>query len=280
MKLKNLSDNKLLQETKRLVLVERNAITDVLHHLQEVDRRKLFSDIGHPSMVDYAVKELGYSHSAATRRIQAARMLKKIPEIETKITDGTLTLSNINQAAGFFKKENINDPNKQRVILKKLENKTTREGEKTLFELMPSGPAPKESIRLVSAEITQLKINISESTLNKLHEARKLIGKSMINDDFLYALSEHAIRDIKFKKFKVRETPQNPDSRYLTNQTKREVYEKSSGICENCGSLFLLQYDHIKAFSKGGKTEVSNLRLLCFHCNQRAWFKTCNPDLS
>src|SRR5690606_31737361 len=121
-------------------------------------------------------------------------------------------------------------------------------------------------------------INISEKTYQKIQAARSILGCHSINDEFIHLLAEHAIKDIKFKKFKVRETIQDPNSRYLTNQTKREVYEKSNGICENCGSVFLLQYDHIVAFSKGGKSIPENLRLLCFHCNQRAWFKTCNPD--
>lgn len=280
MNLKNLNDKILLQETLRLVRSERRITTEILHHLKEIERRRLFSDLGYKSMMDYAVKELRYSHSAAKRRIDAARLIKKIPEIEKKITEGTLTLSNINQADNFFKKENILEPKKQKEILEKLENKTSREAEKTLFELTPSVPLPKESIRPVSQNHTQLKINISEQTYQKLQEARSILGCHSINDEFLLLLTDHAIRDIKFKKFKVRETPQNPSSRYLTNQTKREVFERSNGICENCGSVFLLQFDHIEAFSKGGKSVPENLRLLCFHCNQRSWFKTCNPDLS
>lgn len=280
MNLKHLNDKTLLQETLRLVRSERRITTEILHHLKEVERRRLFSDLGHKSMMDYAVKELKYSHSAAKRRIDASRLIKKIPGIEKKISEGYLTLSNINQADSFFKKENIHEPAKQKEILEKLENKTSREAEKTLFELAPSTPLPKESIRPVSQNHTQLKINITEKTYQKLQEARSILGCHSINDEFLSLLSEHAIKDVKFKKFKVRETIQDPNSRYLTNQTKREVFEKSNGICENCGSVFLLQYDHIKAFSQGGKSIPENLRLLCFHCNQRSWFKTCNPDLS
>ena len=231
-------------------------------------------------MIEFAMSEFSYSETAALRRIKASRLLKEIPQLEKKIVNGSITLSNIDKAVGFFKREEIKDTAKKLQILSKLENLSTRECEKALFELAPTVPLPKESIRPVSAEYTQLKVNICETTYKKLHEARSLIGKASINDEFFNQLAEHAIRDIRFKKFKTRETPQDPDSRYLTNQTKRMVYEKSSGICENCGSLFLLEYDHIEAFSKGGKTVPENLRLLCFHCNQRAWFKICNPGLS
>ncbi len=161
-------------------------------------------------MMDYAVKELGYTHASSDRRIQAARMLKQFPEIQGKIQDGALSLSNINQAAGLFKNQNIKELEKKRRILKKL--------------------------------------------------------------------TKHALENITKIKFKTRPTEQNPTSRYITNQTKREVYEKSQGVCENCGSLFMLQFDYIEAFSMGGKTEAGNLRLLCFHCNQRARIRTYNQD--
>ncbi len=280
MNLKNLSDQLLIQETKRLTSQERKITTLILHHFKEIERRRLFSDLGYRSMIEFAMSEFGYSETAALRRIKASRLLKEIPQIEKKITNGSITLSNIDKAVSFFKKEKIIDTDKKIRILSKLENLSSRQCEKVLFEHSSPSPLPKESIRPVSVDYTQLKINIADKTYNKLHEARSLLGKPSINDEFLYLLAEHAIRDIKFKKFKTRETTQDPDSRYLTNQTKREVYEKSNGICENCGSLFLLEYDHIKAFSKGGKSETANLRLLCFHCNQRAWFKTCTPNLS
>lgn len=278
MNLKQLTDKSLIAETKNLVQSELECTTKILHHLREIERRKLFTDLKYSSMIDYAVKELGYSHAAAGRRIQGARMLKQFPEIEAKIQDGTLSLSNINQAAGLFKNQNIIEPEKKRRILKRLENKTTREAEKILMEFGPVNPLPKESQKLVTPEFTQLKINVAEPTMKLLENAKSLMGKFSFNDEFLKKLAEHALENITHKKFKTRPTEQNSTSRYITNQTKREVYEKSQGVCENCGSLFMLQFDHIEAFAVGGRTEARNLRLLCFHCNQRARIRTYSQD--
>jgi 5-methylcytosine-specific restriction endonuclease McrA len=278
MQLKHLTDKTLLYDTKNLVQKERDSTTTILHHLKEIERRKLFCDLGYSSMVDYAVKELGYSHAAAGRRIQGARMIKQLPEIEDKIKDGTLSLSNINQAAGLFRNQNINEADKKRKILKKLENKTTWEAEKVLMEFAPINPLPRESQRPITPEYSQLKINVSNETSELLERAKSLMNKFSINDEFLKKLTEHALESITYKKFKIRLREQNPNSRYITSQTKREVHEKSQGVCEKCGSLFMLQFDHIEAFALGGKTEARNLRLLCFHCNQRARIRTYNQD--
>lgn len=278
MNLKHLNDETLLVDTKRLAQNERDVITKVLHHLKEIERRKLFCDLGYPTMIAYAVKELGYSEGSAVRRINASRLLKQMPEIEKKIIDGTLSLTNLSQASCFFKQVDIQEPSKKKAVLSKLENLTSREANKTLLELSPTKPLPKESQKLVTPEFTQLKINASTETMVLIEKAKSLMNKYALNNDFLKKLTEHAIESITHKRFKTRPTEQNPTSRYITNQTKREVYEKSQVVCENCGSLFMLQIDHIEAFAMGGRTEARNLRLLCFHCNQRARIRTYNQD--
>ncbi len=44
----------------------------------------------------------------------------------------------------------------------------------------------------------------------------------------------------------------------------------SGNKCESCGKSLSISYhgDHIKAFSKGGKTTLNNGQALCSECNQ------------
>ena len=134
MNLNYLEDQVLHQQLKGLVSSERKVLTKILNHLREVERRKLFSDYGCSSLFAYAVKELGYSEGQVQRRIQAMRMIKEIPEIEDKIQNGQLSLSNISQAQSLFnnlkkteEKEPLNKKDKIKV-LKQLENKSVRDG--------------------------------------------------------------------------------------------------------------------------------------------------------
>ncbi len=66
--IKQLSNQELLSQTKFLVQKERNIHIQILHHLKEIDSRKLYFEQGFSSLFDYAVKELGYSEGAAYRR--------------------------------------------------------------------------------------------------------------------------------------------------------------------------------------------------------------------
>ena len=67
------------------------------------------------------------------------------------------------------------------------------------------------------------------------------------------------------------------DERFLNirafdKRQKREAYERQKGACVKCGETFMLeemQADHIKPWSKGGKTEAENCQLLCAEDNRR-----------
>lgn len=59
--------------------------------------------------------------------------------------------------------------------------------------------------------------------------------------------------------------------RAFDNNQKREVYEKQDGICAICKGYFEIEQmeaDHIKPWSKGGKTQTNNCQMLCRDCNR------------
>lgn len=60
--------------------------------------------------------------------------------------------------------------------------------------------------------------------------------------------------------------------RAFKESEKRAAYEKQNGICAKCKNHFEyneMEGDHITPWSKGGKTELSNLQMLCKDCNRR-----------
>ncbi|MFN5641818.1 MAG: HNH endonuclease [Sphingobacteriales bacterium] len=57
-------------------------------------------------------------------------------------------------------------------------------------------------------------------------------------------------------------------SRYISQTTKKIVYTRDGGKCQCCGSSINLEYDHIVPFSCGGKSDRSNIQLLCQKCNR------------
>jgi hypothetical protein len=57
-------------------------------------------------------------------------------------------------------------------------------------------------------------------------------------------------------------------SRYISKTTKKIVFSRDGGKCQCCGSYDNLEYDHIVPYSCGGRSDVSNIQLLCRSCNR------------
>ena len=117
--LKHIRNDQLLLQTKNLVQKERQINIQVLQHLQEIEKRKLYLDRGFPSLFEYAVKELGYSHSAAYRRIKSMRLCRDIPQAVSKIKTGSLNLTTASQLQTFFEKKKRKDREEEKTFVKK-----------------------------------------------------------------------------------------------------------------------------------------------------------------
>ena len=87
-----LKDGQLLEKFGILVRQEREAVTEVILHLSEIDRRKLYAAEGYSSLFSYCVEKYHYSESAAYRRIQTARIYPRFPEILKLLKEGKLNL--------------------------------------------------------------------------------------------------------------------------------------------------------------------------------------------
>lgn len=60
--------------------------------------------------------------------------------------------------------------------------------------------------------------------------------------------------------------------RTFTDKDKRSLFERQNGVCPHCKKEFKLkemEADHIKPWSQGGKTNLSNGQMLCKACNRK-----------
>jgi 5-methylcytosine-specific restriction endonuclease McrA len=238
------------------------------------------------------MKELKYSEWEADRRIQAMRLLAELPQLETKVENGELTLTNLAMAKRHFRKEEKRGPmsvQEKIKVMEKLENKSAREGEKILLAEASVPPLPvKERMRQVTAEITEIKFGADEKLLAKFKKLKGLMAHRKPNmnlAEFMDELCEMALEKIDPARKMPKVIPAAPQvwstavptvkvgkisRRYVSVKTKREIWQKSEGKCQNCNSQFALEVDHIQLISQGGSNESQNLRILCRHCNQRA----------
>src|SRR4051812_28911001 len=91
--LRRLRDQQLLSELSSLVKTGNVLNADVLAHLAELDERRLYLELGFSSLFAYCTESLGMDESSAGRRITAARVCRKFPEVFERVASGALGLS-------------------------------------------------------------------------------------------------------------------------------------------------------------------------------------------
>jgi len=75
----------------------------------------------------------------------------------------------------------------------------------------------------------------------------------------------------KIDLFKTGYGNEKKDSRRgISRSEKNEILAKQGNNCSKCGNKLdprATQFDHIKPYAKGGKTEIKNIRALCSNCH-------------
>jgi len=265
MNLNNLSDQNLLERTQNLAAQEREILTLLLHHLREIERRRLSSSLKYPSLLEYAVRELKYSEPQAIRRISAMRLMRDLPQVEEQIQSGELSLTNAVLAQSLFAKEKKvgrpMDSEQKAEVLQSLSGKTTRQAEKIVAEISPE--MKKKSARLDYDMIED------EALREKLLRLKGRLAHSAPNvslTDLLHKLCDAVLTE---------KVPQKPRPSSLA-----EIYRqvRKRGQCDICRSTYALEVDHIVPRALGGGDNPDNLRLLCRACNQRAAVEHFGPS--
>ena len=296
--LKSLSDEKLINDTEQLVKEERALLTSILHHLREIERRRLFSKLACSSLFDYAVKKLGYSEDQAARRISAMRLLRDLPELEEKINFGALSLTHLGLAQTLFHKEQKLgakpfSKNEKLDLLNRLEGKSTREAEKIVVSMSSQPEAfRKDSVRTLTAVLSEIRFTASDELLQKIEKLKGL--RAHVNPGASLAELFEDLCNLGLKQWdpaaknssivcrtKSLSSPAAPRVRPRQNDRvkkisisqaaiRRQVWLKAKSKCQNCDSTYALEIDHILPRARGGDSSAENLRLLCRGCNQRA----------
>jgi 5-methylcytosine-specific restriction endonuclease McrA len=141
--LRSLSDNDILSRTRALTVQERTTTLLLLAHLNEIERRRLHLKLGYASMFDYCTTGLGYSASAASRRIRTARCVARFSEVHALLESNEVNLSTVCQVSRILNRDNAG------ALLGRIRGKSQRDVEAIVAEYEPRSALPRESVRTV-----------------------------------------------------------------------------------------------------------------------------------
>lgn len=101
-----ISDPELLALMPDLVRAERGSVADVIEHLVEIDRRRLYLDQACSSLSCYCVERLGYSEDEASKRVRVARLASRFPRVLDELRARAIHLTGLFLLAHYLTEEN------------------------------------------------------------------------------------------------------------------------------------------------------------------------------
>lgn len=127
----SIPDRELIARIEELRRAERETSVDILHHLNEIERRSLHLRLGYSSLFAYCTGHLRYSESAAARRVQAARCLRRFPRVGPLLQSGEINLMTLGLVANLLSEATLDQ------WLDRIRGKTQREVEAIAATVRP-----------------------------------------------------------------------------------------------------------------------------------------------
>ena len=167
---------------------ERKITHEILLCIQQMDQTKAYAELGYPSLFDYLVKEQKYSEGAAQRRISSARLLRELPEIEKKVQEGNLNLTQLSKLASATNQDQKATGKKvsteqKRELLEQMENKTGFETEQLLNQNFECNLKPKKEIT-PRKQAYDLHLKLTPEQYEKLKKAQSLLSHGVHDGGF------------------------------------------------------------------------------------------------
>ena len=186
-----LGDEELLAAVHSLVQRSNELMADLLAHLAEVDQRRLYLDLGFPSLHAYCTSALGMCESTAGRRITAARVCRKFPDVLTRVAKGDLHLSAVCSLSPHL------DWNNAPELIDICSNQSRRKVEEILAARFPRADV-REKVRLepLSVDRYGLHFTIDAEALEELEKVRAL-ARHRLPDGKLSELFKLAMRTLR-----------------------------------------------------------------------------------
>lgn len=209
MNLKKLSRDELDQRFRSFAQKERDLLYEILQTLKEIDSRRLYLELGFPSLFAYLTEGIGYSEGSAQRRIDAARLLKEMPEVAERLRTGDLKLTQValvqraerearrNELTLVAGKPTIYSVVDKRRLLDSLQNKNHRESQQKVAAFFDLPPISETRVRAQADSSIRVELTLTQEQADVVRQAQELESHSLSSQDlaeFLIYVSRRIVR--------------------------------------------------------------------------------------
>jgi hypothetical protein len=290
-----MNDSEFHLEFESAARVHQSSTINILHFINDCERRKSHLDRGYSSIFDYCIRRLKYSSSTAGRLIQAARCIREHPEVLQMLEEREVSVSSICQVAKILDADNKDS------ILERIKGASRRDVERIACDYRPPVALRDRMVPVRVATGDGIEIMMltqflaSEEFAGIFDEVRNLMsgsGEMSYGDVALAVFREYRDRHSPIARQQRREARKGAASlhshrwerddaidrtRYIPDEVRDAVFVRDGGQCTftapdgtRCRCRKGVEVDHINPFAKNGGHSLSNLRLLCGGHNRLA----------
>ncbi len=301
MALSHLSDEALLAGLATIDADCRKLLARLVVYLAEVEDRRLDLKAACTSMLDFCVRRLGMSVGAACRRINAARLVRRLPSLVGAIERGEVHLCALDVLRDHLNESNVDELIAATAGLSVREiqqlvartSSTPDAGGPLLDRITPpltdacgltASTVPDASTvssgsgaSSASGARVSLHLMASEELRQKLERARDLMSHrnpggdlAVVVDRALDALLDKLEKERLGKSARPQRAVRPSKPGHIARSVRREVFARDGEQCtftsaagERCPSRALLELDHIASRALGGPDDATNLRVRC-----------------
>jgi len=280
--LKALSNQELDRNLMSWVKTEKKALNNILTHIAEVDRRRMYLDYAFPSLRAYLEERMGYDGGSAQRRIDAARLSHAVPSVIESLDQGELKLSQVTVLQKTFReaKDQVITNATKTGLVEAIKNKSVYETQSIVAKALNITIKQAPKITAQADESMRFEISLTKTQWAKITRMRELLSHSVPSGDWATLLEYLSDKVIQQKTASVnngnKSDTAKPASLY---QLKKQILSQDHG-CQYkskdgkvCGSRWAIQSDHFQPKWAGGKDVPENLRPLCGKHNRHIYRK-------
>lgn len=178
-KLKSLSDEALANSFCAVAKRERQATADLIEHIHEFTRRKLYLKHGYTSTFMYLVKVLRYSSATAQNRIDAARLIEDVPNLQMDLASGDINLTQVSIMASALRQKSkesdeVVSAKAKREMCEKLKGRDSHDSGVIVARELDLKLKAQEKVRPQKDESVVLEITLSKEQMAVLRRIRDL----------------------------------------------------------------------------------------------------------
>ncbi len=303
----SLSDKELVSQVASLCLEGRRLVARLIVHLIEVEDRALDKKSACSSMWAFCTERLNMSEGETSRRLNAARLVRRFPSLLGRLQRGEVHLSALRKLGPHLNDENVD------AIVDEAKGKTRTQLDEMIARRFPRPDAPTierpvlptmmmatvgapptasltpvvacpPRIEPLSASGVLVQMTMTTEGYADLKRAKELLGHSIPDGDTVKVI-ERALRTLvedlekdrraKTSRPQANVRPSKPG--HVSAATRREVFARDGEQCTyvdseggRCECRMRLELDHIQPRALGGGDEASNLRARCRSHNLHA----------